>query len=206
MDNRSKHPTPSSLPGISRRQSYPLAIGLSWACPYSMFIRSAGIHLPSSLNFSSQSIVAPTKPTITKSKEAVPTHMQHKNTKPRLRATSHALPRSLDIFLQLPHRVLQSRSGIVHFVYDEDVFAHQIRHFERGQIKPLRAGHLGAWRFDRLRGVARGEGFVEGEANGLDRDVGCGGPFEEGAGRRWRLAANKKVGRTQSYRSMRAGT
>lgn len=120
--------------------------------------------------------------------------MQHKNTKPRLRATSHALPRSLDIFLQLPHRVLQRGPGIVHLVYDEDVFAHQIRHFQRGKIEPLRARYLGAWRFDGLRRISRGQGFVEGEADRLNRDIRGGGPFEERAGLKIEVSRNEGSG------------
>lgn len=110
------------------------------------------------------------------------THVQHKNAEPRLGPTSHVLPRSLDILFQLPDRILQRGSGVIHLVHDEDVFTHQIRHFKRRKIQPLRAGYLGAWRFDRLGSIARREGFVQGETDGLDRDIGRVGAFEKGSG------------------------
>lgn len=124
--------------------------------------------------------------------------MQHKNAKSRLRSASHVLPRRLDVLFQLPDRVLQRGSGVVHLVHDEDVFAHQIRHFERGKIQPLRAGYLGAGRFGGLGRIARREGFVQGETDGLDRNVGRVGSFEKGSGgRRWRRSA---AGRTVEKR------
>ena len=49
-----------------------------------------------------------------------------------------------------------------------------------GEVEPLRAGDARAGDFFRGRGGG-GEGFVEREADGLDRDVGAVGAFEKGS-------------------------
>lgn len=134
--------------------------------------------------------------------------MQHKNAKLRLGPTAHILPCSLDILLQFPDRILQRGSSVIHLVNDEDVLADEIGHFEGGEIEPLRARDFGARRFGRLGGIARREGFVKGETDGLDRDIGRIGAFEKGSGWWPRLAAGRKVENEPSWehRSMRAGT
>jgi hypothetical protein len=107
--------------------------------------------------------------------------MQHENAKIRLLAlSSQFLHRCLNVLFEFPDRVLERRARVVDFVDNEHVFADQVGHFEGGQVEPLRAGYFCAGGFD--VGVGGGvEGFVEGEADGLDGDVGSAGLFEEGA-------------------------
>jgi hypothetical protein len=105
--------------------------------------------------------------------------MQHKNAKlGRLPLPPQLLHRSLDILLQLAHRILERRPRVVHLVDNQHVLADQICHFERGQVEPLRARDFCARRFD--FGI-RAERLVQREADGLDGDVGRPGLFEEGA-------------------------
>ena len=105
--------------------------------------------------------------------------MQHKNRKPRLFPTPpQPLPRGLHILLQLLNRILQRRPCIVHLVHNQHILPHQIAQLQTREIEPLRPGDFGAGLLD---GVGSGEGFVEGETDGLDGDVGAAGAFEEGA-------------------------
>ena len=158
MDSRSKHQPPSLQPDTARHQSCPAAVALSWAYPCSAPIAispkqsSPDIPLP----HSSEAPQHQAKESRRK-KEFSQTHVQHKYAEPRLGPTSHVPSCSLDILLQLPDRILQRGSRVVHLVHNEYVFADEIRHFERGQIQPLRARDLGAWRFHRLGGIARRE-------------------------------------------------
>lgn len=121
--------------------------------------------------------------------------MQHKNRKPRLLPRPpQPLPRSLHILLQLPNGILQRRPRIIHLVHNQHVLPHKITHLQARQIEPLRPRDFCAGLFDGIgvvvvvvggRGGGGGGGgrerFVEGEADGLDGDVGAAGAFEEGA-------------------------
>lgn len=108
--------------------------------------------------------------------------MQHENTKPRISAsTRHISSRSLNIFLQLLNCILQRCACVVHLIHNQYVFANETRHLQCRQVEPLGTGDFCSRRFDRLGWVAaRGEGFVEGKADGLDGNIGRGGAFEEG--------------------------
>lgn len=106
--------------------------------------------------------------------------MQHENKKPRrLVLAPEMLLRGLDVLLQLADGILQRGAGIVDLIDDEDILSDEIGHLERAQVQPLRAGDFGA---GDLLGVAAAEVFVQGEADGLDGDVGLAGAFEEGSG------------------------
>jgi hypothetical protein len=73
-----------------------------------------------------------------------------------------------DVLFEFAHGVLKRCPGVVDLVNDEDVLADEVGHFERGEVQPLCAGYFCTGLFD---GVGA-EGFVEGEADGLDGDVG----------------------------------
>ena len=117
--------------------------------------------------------------------------MQHKDAERRLLALA-ALARSLlrNVLLQLAHGVLERRPRVVHLVDDEDVLADQVAHVQGGQVEPLRARHLCAGDFD---GVGA-EGFVEGEADGLDGDIGGASALEEGSVQRRQYVHMCEVG------------
>lgn len=83
------------------------------------------------------------------------------------------------ILLKFFHRVLERRSRVVDFVDDEYVLANKVGHLKGGQIEPLGPRNLGAWRLDRIRWIRGWKLFVEGEANGLDRNIGSGWPLEK---------------------------
>lgn len=109
--------------------------------------------------------------------------MQHENTKPRVPASpGHISPRSLNILLQLLHRILQRSPRIVHLIDNQYILANKTRHLQRRQVKPLGTCNFCSWCFNRLAWVtARGEGFVKGQTDGLDWDIRRGWAFEEGA-------------------------
>lgn len=108
--------------------------------------------------------------------------MQHKNTEIRLLAfTTQFLDRGFHILLQFPDCVFQRRARVVDLIDDEHVLANQIRHLERRQVEPLCACDFCAGRLD-VFVCGCGEGFVEGEADGLDGDVGAVFALEEGSG------------------------
>ena len=113
--------------------------------------------------------------------------MQNKDAKLGLGGVvaARALARSLDILLQLLDGVLERGARVVDLVDNEDVFANQVCHFQRGQVQPLCAGYDGPGGFDvgvrGIRGGGGGELFVEGEADGLDGDVGRAFALEEGS-------------------------
>lgn len=92
--------------------------------------------------------------------------------------TAKLLLSDLNILLQLAHSVLQSSTGVVNLVDDEDVLADQVGHLEGAQVEPLCAGDLGA---GDLLGVVATEIFVEGEADSLDGDIRVTGALEEGS-------------------------
>jgi hypothetical protein len=135
--------------------------------------------------------------------------MQHENKKPRrLVLAPEVLLRGLDILLQLADGILQRGAGIVDLVDDEDILSDEIGHLERAQVQPLRAGDFGA---GDLLGVAAAKVFVQGEADGLDGDVGLAGAFEEGS--RWSVPVRSGSrtrfgdrGGGMAYRRIRAGT
>ena len=106
--------------------------------------------------------------------------VQHKDTKRRLLALPSALLLRLnDILFQLAHCIFKRGARVVDLVDDEDVFADEAGHLERGEVEPLRTCYFCAGSFD-LR-VDSAEGLIEGEADGLDGDVGRAGCLEEGA-------------------------
>jgi hypothetical protein len=104
-----------------------------------------------------------------------------------LALAAELLHRGLDVLFELAHRVLERRARIVHLVDNQDVLANQVRHLEGREVQPLRARYFCAGRFNVW--VAGGaELFVQGEADGLDGDVGCAGFLEEGARRELKSA------------------
>lgn len=106
--------------------------------------------------------------------------MKNKDGKLRLGLVAfHLLAGSLDILLQLADGILEGGAGVVYLVDNEDALANEVLHVaERSQVEPLGAGHLGAGGLD-VRVLT--ELLVEGEADGLDGDVGGAGLLEERA-------------------------
>jgi hypothetical protein len=102
--------------------------------------------------------------------------MQHEDGELSLFRSTLLFPCCFHIFLQLTDGVFEGRSGVIHFVDDEDVLADQVGHFEGGEIQPLGAGDFGAGLLDLS---VTGELLVEGETDGLDGDVGRAGLLEE---------------------------
>lgn len=109
--------------------------------------------------------------------------MQHENTKPRVTASpGHISSRSLNILLQLLHRILQCCPRVVHLIDNQYILANKTRHLQRRQVEPLGTCDFCSWRFNRLGWVAAGgEGLVKGQADCLDGDIRRGGAFEERA-------------------------
>lgn len=96
------------------------------------------------------------------------------------------LPGGLDVLLELLNGVLEGGPGVVDLVNDEDALADEVLHLAEGaEVQPLGAGDLGAGDLGDARGgvaaVGIGQGLVEGEADGLDGDVGASWLLEEGA-------------------------
>jgi len=88
--------------------------------------------------------------------------------------------------LELAHGILECGARIVNLVDNENIFADEVRHFERGEVEPLGASYFFAGDLD--LGVcvgARAEFFVERETDGLNGDVRIAVAFEEGAGWGW---------------------
>lgn len=106
--------------------------------------------------------------------------MQDKDAKLGLGTIStHLLTGGFDVFLQFADGVFEGGAGVVDLVDDEDAFADEVFHGAEGaEIEPLGARHLGA---NLLHFFAAAEGLVEGEADGLDRNVGGPRLFEKGA-------------------------
>ena len=140
--------------------------------------------------------------------------VQYEDAESRLLALTPALLLSLnDVLLQLAHRVFKCGASIVDFIDNENIFANQIGHLEGRKVQPLRSGDFCAWDLDLRIGGA--EGFVKGEADGLDGDIGVARFFEERStpyeliprhlvtisGARCQVAFRREI-----YRSMRAGT
>lgn len=108
------------------------------------------------------------------------TYVKDKNGKLGLLATK-LLTGNLDVLLQLLDGVLERRAGVVDLVDNEDALADQVAHLAEGaEVEPLGARDLGSRLLDHLV-VAGGEALVEGEADGLDGDVGAAGLLEERA-------------------------
>jgi len=84
----------------------------------------------------------------------------------------------LYILLQLADGVLERRPGVVNLIDDQDILADQICHLEGAKIQPLRASDLGAGNFLR---VTAAQILIEGESNGLDRDIGLTRALKEGS-------------------------
>ena len=92
---------------------------------------------------------------------------------------TNALARSLDILLELLDGVLESGTGVIDLVDDQDALADKVVHLAEGaEVEPLGAGDLGANLLN--LGIAT-ELLVEGETNSLDGDVGRAGLLEEGS-------------------------
>lgn len=129
--------------------------------------------------------------------------MQHEDAKARLLAlTAELLLRLDDVLLELLDGVLERGSRVIDLVNDEDVLADQVRHLEGGEVEPLCAGDFRAGLLD---GVGA-EGFVEGETDGLDGDVGGAGLLQEGSARASVLLRGRGGWREWAHRRMRAGT
>lgn len=89
------------------------------------------------------------------------------------------LASNLDILLQLLDGVLESSTGIVDLVDNEDALANQVLHGTQcSKVQPLSTGDLGS---DLLDLGLLAEGLVERETDGLDGNVGRAGPLEEGS-------------------------
>ena len=87
----------------------------------------------------------------------------------------------LDVLLQLLDGVLEGGARVVDLVDDQDAFADQVRHLAQGsQVEPLGARDLGADGLD-LDVDGLGQALVQGQADGLDGDVGAAGLLEERA-------------------------
>lgn len=83
----------------------------------------------------------------------------------------------LNIVLELLHGVLEGCAGIIDLVDDKNVLANQVGH--RGvHVEPLQASDLGAG--DLLDAVCA-QLLVEGQTDGLDRDVRLTRSLEEGS-------------------------
>lgn len=95
-----------------------------------------------------------------------------------LALTTKLLLSNLNILLKLTHSVLQSCTGIIDLIDNENVLANQVGHLERAHIQPLCAGDLGT---GDLLGITTTQVFIEGETNSLNGDVGVTGALEEGA-------------------------
>lgn len=110
--------------------------------------------------------------------------MQHKDAKLGLGVLAleaQLLPGGLDVLLQLLDGVLEGGAGVVDLVDDEDLLAYEVLHLaEAGQVQPLGACDLLARLLDDAVAVGAAEGLVEGEADGLDGDVGAPWLLEEG--------------------------
>ena len=87
----------------------------------------------------------------------------------------------LDVLLQLLDGVLEGGARVVDLVDDQDALADQVRHLAQGgQVEPLGARDLGADGLD-LDVDGLGQALVQGQADGLDGDVGAAGLLEERA-------------------------
>ena len=94
--------------------------------------------------------------------------VQHEDAEAGLLALAAKLLLCLDdVLLELLDGVLKRCPCVVDLVNDQDVLADQVRHLERREIEPLCAGDFGAGLFDWVSA----EGFIQGEANGLDGDI-----------------------------------
>ena len=116
--------------------------------------------------------------------------MQHEDTEPRLLPRPDLLPRGLDILLQLPDRVLQRRSRVVHLVDDQDRFSYQRRHGNRRKVQPLCPRDL---RPGRLNLSVCRQLLIEREPDGLDRYVRCTVAFQE------RSTTDSRIVRSQAF-------
>lgn len=109
------------------------------------------------------------------------THVENKDAELGLGSLplgAYLLARSLDVLLQLLDGVLERGSGVIDLVDDEDLLADQVLHLaQAGKVEPLCASDLVAGLLD--DGVG-GKGLVEGQADGLDGDVGGTGQLQEG--------------------------
>lgn len=107
--------------------------------------------------------------------------MEHKDAELGLGSRStgtHALTGNLDILLKLLDSVLESRSGVVNLVNDEDSLADKVLHLAQGsKVEPLSPGNLST----RSLNLVVTERLVERQADGLDGDVGRTGLLEEGS-------------------------
>lgn len=127
-----------------------------------------------------------------------------------LALTTEFLDGGLDVLFEFADGVFEGCAGVVDFIDNQDIFADEVGHFERGQVEPLGAGDFCAGLFD-FRVFACAELFVEGEADGLDGDVGRAGLLEEGPELGILVSFVSTTGQSRvtaksAYRKMRAGT
>lgn len=93
----------------------------------------------------------------------------------------------LNIFLQFLDRIFQRRPRIIDLIHDQDPLPDQVLHLpQTRQVNPLSSSDFGPGLLDLARSVGGRrvggrEGFVEGQADGLDRDVGGAGLLEKGS-------------------------
>lgn len=105
--------------------------------------------------------------------------MEHEDKEVSLLAlTAKLLLRLLHIFFQLAHGILQGCPSIVHLIHNQNILANQAGHLKRAQVQPLCAGDLGARNF---LGVTTAQVLVEGQTDGLDRDVAVARALQEGS-------------------------
>ena len=94
------------------------------------------------------------------------------------RITAHALSCCLNVLLELLDGVLERCPGVVDLINNEDLLANQVLHLAKSaEVKPLGASNLGAGLLD----LVVAERLVEGQTNGLDRDVGRAGLLQKRA-------------------------
>lgn len=105
--------------------------------------------------------------------------MKHEDRKSSLLAlTAQLLLCNLNILLQLANSILERCTGVVDLIDDQDVLANQVRHLERAEIEPLGTCDVGGGGLDIGVGA---QVLVEGETDGLDRNVGVARLAKEGS-------------------------
>ena len=87
----------------------------------------------------------------------------------------------LYVFFKLPYSVLKCRSGIIHFVHDQNALANQTGHFEGGKVKPLSASDFGTGRFDWIGWIRGWQLLIERKTDSLNGNVGSRRPLKEGS-------------------------
>lgn len=91
--------------------------------------------------------------------------------------TAHFLAGLFNVLLKLLDGILESGTGVINLVDNQDALANKVLERTKGsQVKPLGTGDLGSGSLN--LGIVS-ELLVQGQANGLDGDVGGAGLLEE---------------------------